>query len=49
MHLDARETAANAFEPLLARDDLRPALRRSLSELLTILDLRTTMTRELTP
>jgi hypothetical protein len=48
LHLDTREAALAAFGPLL-ESDLPPAVRRALADLLGVLDLRQTMTRELTP
>lgn len=47
LDLQTRDAAVTAFEPLL-HGDLQPAVRRALDELLSILDLRHAITRELT-
>jgi hypothetical protein len=47
LDLQARDAAAAALGPLLGRD-LSPAVRGRIAELLSILDLRHAMTRELT-
>lgn len=48
LDLAVSDRAVSAFAPLLQGDAL-PAVRRAVDELLAILDLRQTMTRELTP